>query len=124
MDEYLNYELELRQKAWKLHFKEKKKTKTLTFRKTNKKYKINWVKKKDENDLFEKWVPIKTPNEKYVPEQESKEEQLVPNVNEENCRRSSRIITQNFWNEQKICNKKYVDPSSSDFSFSESETDK
>lgn len=123
MSEELNYELALRHQAWNEHFKEKKKTKMPKFKQKNNKYKTNWIKQKDENDLFEKWVPVKTPNEKYDSAQESANEQLTPepkSVKKGIRRRSSRITIQNFLYEDRA-NLTYKDPSSSEFSFSESD---
>ncbi|KEG01303.1 conserved Plasmodium protein, unknown function [Plasmodium vinckei vinckei] len=71
MDDFINNDIELKQKAWNLHFSNKRAIHKYKFQKNRKnKYIIKWVKEKDDENLFERWTKITTLNEKYTSESE------------------------------------------------------
>ncbi|CDU16760.1 hypothetical protein YYC_03634 [Plasmodium yoelii 17X] len=125
MDDFINNDAELKRKAWNLHFGNKRNIHKYKFQKNTKnKYITKWVKEKDEENLFERWTKITTPNKKYTSESEGeklKDEQrknknagtkLVPQNN--NTRRSYRLNLQSILQEGAY-KKNYVDPDSDMF---------
>ncbi|CRG97337.1 conserved Plasmodium protein, unknown function [Plasmodium gallinaceum] len=128
MDDYLNEDSVIKHKAWNLHFMDKRKNNKFKYsKKKNMKYNVKWIKKKDNENLFERWIQIKTLNENYNSEEEKEKDetkkQIGRNVlsNNNETRKSYRLNLQSILNENNT-KKNYVDPSS-DISSEEQEND-
>ncbi|CRG99184.1 conserved Plasmodium protein, unknown function [Plasmodium relictum] len=129
MDDYINEDLAIKHKAWDLHFKDKRRNNKFKYSKIkNKKYIVKWIKQKDNENLFERWLQIKTLNENYNSEEEREKEEAkkkidgnVLSINNEK-RKSCRLNLQNILKENTV-KISYVDPPS-DLSSEEIENDK
>ncbi|SBS97150.1 conserved Plasmodium protein, unknown function [Plasmodium malariae] len=127
MDDFINGDRELKQKAWNLHFANRRTNNKLKLtKKKNKKYV-----QKDKEELFERWTKTTVPNEKYNSEDNQMESvkinrESLPDIDiypeTKQTRRSYRLNLQNILNVN-ASKKNYIDPSS-DFSFEEEEEDK
>ncbi|GAW80022.1 hypothetical protein PGO_061670 [Plasmodium gonderi] len=130
MNDFIHEDIELKRRAWVMHFSQRRTNNKFKFTKNgNKKYVTTWVKEKDENGLFERWVKQTQLNEKYIPindhEEGSEKAEFSSNVElnrsptKNLTRRSYRINLQNILDKE-FSKKCYVDPPS-DFSMDEKE---
>ncbi|SBT71866.1 conserved Plasmodium protein, unknown function [Plasmodium malariae] len=121
MDDFINGDRELKQKAWNLHFANRRTNNKLKLtKKKNKKYVVKWVKQKDKEELFERWTKTTVPNEKYNSEDNQMESvkinrESLPDIDiypeTKQTRRSYRLNLQNILNVN-ASKKNYIDPSS------------
>ncbi|EDL42424.1 hypothetical protein PVX_111115 [Plasmodium vivax] len=130
MNDFVHEDIELKRRAWALHFSERRTNSKFKFAKRGrKKYVTTWVKQKDQTDLFERWVKKTQLNEKYKPEDDQLEghsdkaklEREDPNITPQRnwTRRSTRINLQSILDKETY-RRCYVDPPS-DFSVEDDE---
>ncbi|EUD66163.1 hypothetical protein C922_03358 [Plasmodium inui San Antonio 1] len=132
MNDFMHEDIELKHRAWALHFSERQTNNKFKFAKRGcKKYVTTWVKQKDQTGLFERWVKKTELNEKYKPEDnqleghsdKAKLEREDPHITPQRnwTRRSTRINLQSILDKETY-RRCYVDPPS-DFSVEEDEAE-
>ncbi|GAB65533.1 hypothetical protein PCYB_062650 [Plasmodium cynomolgi strain B] len=91
MNDFVHDDIELKRRAWALHFSERRTNSKFKFAKRgNKKHVTTWVKQKDQTGLFERWVKKTQLNEKYKPE----DDQLEQHSNKAKLESHSLLHTQ------------------------------